>query len=67
MNRLWAPWRMEYLMSGSSEGCIFCVKPPQDDDETNLILLRTQHSFVMLNVYPWKCQACWMLAIVSGS
>ncbi|MCK4914665.1 MAG: HIT domain-containing protein [Candidatus Eisenbacteria sp.] len=54
MNRLWAPWRMEYLMSGSSEECIFCVKPPQDDDETNLILLRTPLSFVMLNVYPYN-------------
>ena len=54
MNRLWAPWRMEYLMSGSSEGCIFCIKPPQEDDEANLILLRTSHSFVMLNAYPYN-------------
>ena len=55
MNRLWAPWRMEYLMSGgNSDGCIFCVKPPQDDDESNFILLRTEHSFVMLNAYPYN-------------
>ena len=54
MERLWAPWRMEYLMSGNTEGCIFCVKPPQDDDEANLILLRTPHSFVMLNAYPYN-------------
>jgi len=45
---------MEYLMSGSSDGCIFCVKPPQDDDESNFILLRTEHSFVMLNAYPYN-------------
>ncbi len=41
-------------MSGSSEGCIFCQKPPQNDDETNLILLRTAHSFIMLNAYPYN-------------
>jgi ATP adenylyltransferase len=45
---------MEYLMSGSSDGCIFCVKPTQDDDEGNLILLRTEHGFVMLNAYPYN-------------
>jgi ATP adenylyltransferase len=44
---------MEYLMSESSGGCIFCDKPPEDD-ESNLILLRTAHSFVVLNAYPYN-------------
>ena len=54
MNRLWAPWRMEYLMSEGADECIFCVKPAQDDDAANLILLRTPLSFVMLNAYPYN-------------
>jgi ATP adenylyltransferase len=54
MNRLWAPWRMEYLMSDSTDGCIFCDKPAKNEDEANLILLRTPHSFVMLNAYPYN-------------
>ncbi len=41
MDRLWAPWRMEYLMSDGPHGCIFCDKPAEDDDRKNLILLRT--------------------------
>jgi ATP adenylyltransferase len=45
---------MEYLMSGDPGGCIFCDKPDQGDDASNLILLRTQRSFVMLNAYPYN-------------
>ncbi len=54
MDRLWAPWRMEYLMSDKTDGCIFCDKPPQGDDRKNLILKRSQHSFMMLNAYPYN-------------
>lgn len=54
MDRIWAPWRMEYLMSDGSPGCIFCEKPAENDDRKNLILLRTPVSFVMLNAYPYN-------------
>ena len=30
MDRLWAPWRMEYLMSENPDGCLFCEKAAQD-------------------------------------
>jgi ATP adenylyltransferase len=53
MDRLWAPWRMEYLMSESPGGCIFCDRPPEDD-ESNFVLHRAQHSFIMLNAYPYN-------------
>jgi ATP adenylyltransferase len=45
---------MEYLMSEKTDGCIFCDKPGEGDDRGNLILLRTPHSFVMLNAYPYN-------------
>lgn len=54
MDRLWAPWRMEYLMSESAGGCIFCDKPAQGDDRKNHILVRSGTSFVMLNAYPYN-------------
>ena len=54
MERLWAPWRMEYLMAGGTDGCIFCDKPAGNDDRKNLVLLRTPLSFVMLNAYPYN-------------
>ncbi len=54
MDRLWAPWRMEYLMADAHDGCIFCEKPGEDDDRKNLILLRTPLSFIILNAYPYN-------------
>lgn len=54
MDRIWAPWRMEYLMSDGSPGCIFCEKPAENDDRKNLILFRTPLSFVILNAYPYN-------------
>ncbi|MBN2565661.1 MAG: HIT domain-containing protein [Candidatus Eisenbacteria bacterium] len=54
MNRLWAPWRMTYLMSEKPDGCIFCDKPGAGDDEANYIVFRGAHSFAMLNAYPYN-------------
>ncbi len=54
MERLWAPWRMEYLMSEKPDGCIFCDKAGEADDRRNLILFRSEHSFVLMNAYPYN-------------
>jgi len=51
--RLWAPWRLEYVSGGAGEGgCIFCDKPGLDDDEA-LIVHRGERAFVVLNLYPY--------------
>jgi ATP adenylyltransferase len=50
--RLWAPWRLEYIESGGGEGCIFCEKPDMSDDEA-LIVQRGERAFVVLNLYPY--------------
>jgi len=57
MQRLWTPWRMEYIRSAADEepaGCIFCELPGMGDDEAALILSREEHAFVMLNKYPYN-------------
>lgn len=56
MDHLWAPWRMAYIENsgGGDDGCIFCVKPEQDRDEENLILLRSTHCFVIMNRFPYN-------------
>jgi len=55
MERLWAPWRIEYIeKQGSNEQeCIFCKKPNERNDRKNLIIMRGKHVFVILNAYPY--------------
>ncbi|MEE9166101.1 MAG: HIT domain-containing protein, partial [Candidatus Neomarinimicrobiota bacterium] len=54
MKTLWAPWRIEYVRSPEHEGCIFCEKPKKGDDRDMLILYRGEHSFVIMNLYPYN-------------
>jgi ATP adenylyltransferase len=57
LEHLWAPWRMEYIGSASSEeeqGCIFCELPAKNDDEATYILARQEHSFAILNKFPYN-------------
>jgi ATP adenylyltransferase len=54
MKTLWAPWRMGYILSDKTEGCIFCELPKQDNDRENLILYRSSHTFVIMNRYPYN-------------
>ena len=54
--RIWAPWRLPYVKDASKdtdEGCIFCTKPGEDDDEANLIVHRGDRCFVILNKFPY--------------
>ena len=58
MERLWSPWRYEYLTSGasdeSSSACVFCeIQKDPARDEKNFVLHRASHSFVVLNIYPY--------------
>ena len=57
MKPLWAPWRMEFIEGKKPEGCIFCDFPRENDpdaDRRNLLLIRTERSFAMLNRYPYN-------------
>lgn len=56
MERLWAPWRMQYIqgIDKKDEGCVFCTKPSENDDRKNLILHRGKHCFVLMNLFPYN-------------
>ena len=54
MDKLWAPWRIDYIRSEKEEGCIFCDKPANGDAHTMLILYRGEYSFVLMNLYPYN-------------
>ena len=59
MERLWSPWRHAYIAASGAdmsraESCIFCdaVSDPAND-EKNFVLHRGNHTFVILNLYPY--------------
>src|SRR5271156_6752361 len=58
MERLWAPWRMAYVASGTKPGtddpCFICRGLAESDDRGNLIALRTEHNVVLLNRFPYN-------------
>ena len=41
MKQLWAPWRMDYIKSDKTDGCIFCVLPSSNEDDKNYIKERS--------------------------
>jgi len=55
MDRLFTPWRYDYLVSEKAKGpCVFCTALGAGDDRANLILRRDPHHFVILNRYPYS-------------
>lgn len=57
MNRLWAPWRMEYirpLRKAEPKGCLFCRVWKAEDDRRDLVLARRDHALLMLNRFPYN-------------
>jgi ATP adenylyltransferase len=60
MDRLWSPWRYDYIKSGSSverhetPPCVFCaLLAGEGDDESKFIVHRASHNFIVLNIYPY--------------
>ncbi|HZI19271.1 MAG TPA: HIT domain-containing protein [Pyrinomonadaceae bacterium] len=59
MDRLFTPWRYDYIKGTSGEktghggACVFCGLAALGDDERAFILHRARHNFVVLNVYPY--------------
>lgn len=55
MNRLWTPWRMEFVAGPRAPGCVLCDKAAQEDrDRENYVLYRGATCLIMLNLYPYN-------------
>jgi ATP adenylyltransferase len=64
MDHLWSPWRYNYVSTADSvpkdkDSCLFCrVANPSGDreaaDRENLVVLRAEYSFILLNRYPYS-------------
>ncbi len=54
MKVLWAPWRMEYILSDQEGGdCIFCPGHDRSQDEARLILHVGPLTMVVMNRFPY--------------
>ena len=55
MERLWAPWRMEYIAGEQRPGCLFCglLEHPEDKD-AELVVWRPEGALVVLNRFPYN-------------
>ncbi|HVF51028.1 MAG TPA: HIT domain-containing protein [Pyrinomonadaceae bacterium] len=59
MDRLFTPWRYDYIKgesgekSGYSTSCVFCAIRDANDDERTYVLHRAHHNFIVLNIYPY--------------
>lgn len=55
MERLWSPWRSQYVSTaGSDEGCFLCDHLAAEDDLGRGILHRATTVFVVLNAFPYN-------------
>jgi ATP adenylyltransferase len=55
MDRLWTPWRLAYVTDSSKAptACIFCDALARDD-ESALIVHRSDSAFIILNKFPYN-------------
>lgn len=61
MKRIWAPWRLEYILqakkkeksSTRKKSCVFCEVQKGRPNQKNLVLYRGKHSYVVMNKYPY--------------
>jgi ATP adenylyltransferase len=54
MERMWTPWRLDYILSDKQPGCVFCNMLEAEDDRAMLILERNERAFLVLNKYPYN-------------
>lgn len=55
MDRLWAPWRMNYIKEGKKEqGCVFCLAASAETDRERYVVYRGSHAFIIMNLYPYN-------------
>lgn len=51
--RLWAPWRIDYILGPKPGECVFCLPEGTAEDADRLVLYRGEHCFVIMNKYPY--------------
>lgn len=50
---IWAPWRIEYILSDKEAECFLCKMFAEDSDRENLLLKRGKTCAIIMNRYPY--------------
>lgn len=54
MDRLWTPWRFDYISKVDQvDTCVFCGMLGESDDQANHILHRGPNTFLVMNLFPY--------------
>lgn len=53
-NTLYSPWRMKYIISEKEKSCIFCIDFEKQKAQEHLVVHRSKHCFVIMNLYPYN-------------
>jgi ATP adenylyltransferase len=53
-DRLWAPWRLEYIKIMKEQGCFFCTYIKEKKDAKNLVVRRGKKAICVVNKYPYN-------------
>jgi len=59
MEKLWSPWRSQYIDSikdkKGNEGCVFCQMIDLEvNEDSNLLIDKGEYTFTVLNLYPYN-------------
>jgi ATP adenylyltransferase len=58
MDRIWTPWRLDYITKAATteeNTCVFCRILAERVDEKNFVLFRGRSFFALLNLFPYTC------------
>jgi ATP adenylyltransferase len=53
MDKLWAPWRINYVQGRKKKGCIFCDAYKAGTKDSHLVF-KSDHSLCLLNIFPYN-------------
>jgi ATP adenylyltransferase len=54
MERLWSPWRLEYVTGNKAIGCVFCLDGEEAANQRALVVHEGRTCYVILNLYPYN-------------
>ncbi|MCP4727773.1 MAG: HIT domain-containing protein [bacterium] len=57
MERLWSPWRSEYIetLRSPDEKCVFCdIAKRENEDDKVFVVQRRKHNYIVMNIYPYN-------------